>query len=112
MLILTAQERPSPKYIQRYVIVDHAVRWKQIGRILGVKGIENIEMSHSQAPQECLEEILDKWLKVDVGATWNKLENALNQAIQDKLGIGNQNVTGTYVAINSYTACIAMFVAM
>ena len=90
------------RLINRYVITDHAVRWEQIGNILKIKGLDNIKANSSQSDrfsEKCLEKTLTRWLQIDVNATWDKLENALNQAIQDEAGTGGENITGMLLLI-------------
>ena len=84
------------------MITNQAVRWEQIGKILGVKGLDNIKENCRQSDkffEKCLEKTLQGWLEIDVNATWNKLENALNQAIQDEAGIAGENVIGMLLLI-------------
>ena len=65
----TITGRPSQQLINRYVITDHAVRWEQIGKILNVKGLDNIRESFHQT-EKCLKETLKRWLQVDENASW------------------------------------------
>ena len=80
------------------MITNHAVRWEQIGTILGVQGLETIRVNY-RLSEDCLKETLKKWLQVDDKASWSKLENALNQAIRDEAGAGGKNVTGIIIAV-------------
>ena len=94
---------PSLKLINRYVITDHAVRWEQIGRILKVKGLENIRANYRQSAnffEDCLRVTLSKWLQIDTNASWNKLKEALNQAIDDEAGTGGENVRGMLLLLS------------
>ena len=88
--------------INRHVINDHAPRWEQIGRILNVKGLTVIALNcrhPTRYTQECFSSTLTKWLQADIEATWQKLENALNQAIRDEVGDIEEPAKGTYTLL-------------
>ena len=84
------------KLINRHVITEHAEHWEQIGRILDVQGLGNIKQNCRQLDkfyEECLRKTLERWLQIDVKASWSKLDDALTQAIRDDAGVGGLNIT-------------------
>ena len=88
------------KFINRHVINKYAVYWEQIGENLDIPHLDTIKHNHHSHPtpnKECLKDVLKKWLDIDVHATWKKLQEAINQAINDEYGISE---TGTYVVID------------
>ena len=67
--------------INELVYVRH--KWKEIGRHLGVTGLEVIECNHPSDAVRCLEAVLKRWLSNDEESSWGKLAGAL-EAVQEE----------------------------
>jgi len=79
--------------LNRYVVIKQAIKWKEIGGELGLKPevINNIGANFQSFDREkhesCLKEVFKKWLEVDTGATWSKLELALTNVARAEQGL-------------------------
>ena len=58
-------------------LVDVSHKWKEIGRHLGVTGLEVIECNHPRDAVKCLETVLKRWLRNDEESSWEKLIRTL-----------------------------------
>jgi len=86
---LVEDSRPKLKELHRYVVIKHAVDWKDIGvelelndHVLGI-----IEKDNGQKSDVCFKIMLKKWLESSHTATWNTLEIALTNVSRQKLGL-------------------------
>ena len=74
--------------LNRYVVAKYAVKWKEIGGELGLEQdvVNNIAANFQSFDREkhesCLKEVFKKWLKLDTGACWRKLELALTNVVR------------------------------
>ena len=66
---------PSLQDLQEYFTPQYAVKWKVIGTQLGVPSasLDIIEHDNHYKAVECCNAMLNKWLKVDITASWEKL---------------------------------------
>ena len=76
--ILYTGECPNEKYLTKIFIEHHAAHWKDIGLQLNLNdsALENIKLNnqhHSNHVEECLKDVLRRWLKQEMAATWDKL---------------------------------------
>ena len=73
--------------LNRYL--KYAADWKDIGIQLGLEFnmLNNIARNNFQQAEYCVQEVLDKWLKVDPKATWKSLEVALTNVRRLQLGL-------------------------
>ena len=75
--------------INAHVTRIYAEHWKLIGQNLKVQNLDIIEINHHSHPrrsQECFKRMIDAWLRIDPNATWEKLQNAINKAIEQEYG--------------------------
>ena len=65
--------------LNRYVIKKYAADWKDIGLELRLQPsmLKVVKKNNPLQAEDCLEEVLDKWLKLTPNATWRTLEVAL-----------------------------------
>jgi len=65
--------------LNRYVIKKYAADWKDVGLELGLQlsTLKVVKQNNPLQAEDCLEEVLDKWLKLTPNATWRTLEVAL-----------------------------------
>ena len=72
-------DTPKMRDLNRYVTNKYAADWKDIGTELGLKDniVDNIEKNNRSIVQDCLKDVLKKWLKLTPNATWRTLEIAL-----------------------------------
>ena len=76
--------------LYRHVTRKYATDWYSIGIELGLKlyVLDVIENDRGQKSVTCLQEALDKWLKLNTDdATWRTLEVALTNVNRAKLGL-------------------------
>lgn len=88
------------KDVNRYVTGKYAQYWNLIGQNLEVPHLSTIQTNHHTHPtpnQQCFRVMIDNWLQIDVTATWEKLQEAINGAIQAQHGILQ---TGTYAYLH------------
>ena len=75
--------------INRHIIRQYAAYWESIGENLGMGHLVGIKLNNQGHPSfygECFKDMLRKWLQIDVNASWEKLQNAINQAITSVIG--------------------------
>ena len=81
--LLTETKEPELWELNRYVVVKHAIKWKEIGGELGLKQefinntASDFQSFDRQKHEKCLQEVFQKWLNVDTSASWNKLQLVL-----------------------------------
>jgi len=65
--------------VLNFVIPQHASQWKEIGLQLGLStgSLEAIEIAFPTNCNWCCERMLQKWLEVDINATWKQLFNSI-----------------------------------
>ena len=76
--------RDLNRYVKKY-----APDWKDIGLELGLEldVLNIIETNDQQQAVNCLQIMLNKWLKSTHNATWKKLEVALTNVNRQHLGL-------------------------
>ena len=83
--------------INAHIIRQYAVYWESIGENLGMPHLVIIKLSDRGQPllhEKNLKDTLRKWLQIDVTASWEKLQNAINQAITNLIGTMPEDKTG------------------
>ena len=91
------------KYLQRHVVQQQAAQWEKLGVELGLEGyhIANISKDNEHNPNRsvtCCEKMLQKWLKIDLEASWGKLDNAIKKiksSTTDPVSAISSHHTGT-----------------
>ena len=78
---MALEERDLKLLINELVDVSH--KWKEIGRHLGVTGLEVIEYNHPGDAVKCLEAMLKRWLSNDEESSWGKVVRTL-EAVQEE----------------------------
>ena len=79
--------------LNRYVLVKHAVMWKEIGGELGLTQefisiiTANFQSFDCQKHEKCFQEVFQKWLNVDTSASWNKLQLVLTNVARAQKGL-------------------------
>jgi len=75
--------------LNRYVTNVYAADWKDIGLELGLQlyTLNNIQKNNHSIVEECLKDVLDKWLTLTPNATWGTLEIALTNVKRQQLGL-------------------------
>ena len=69
----------------------YAEHWKLIGQNLNLEAqrLNTIEIDYCNYPrrsQECFKRMITTWRQIDLNATWEKLQNAINKAIEQEYG--------------------------
>ena len=74
--------------LHRYVIKKYAADWKNIGLELGLQfdTLKIIKQNNPLKVEDCLEDVLDRWLKSTRNATWRTLEVALTNMRRQRFG--------------------------
>ena len=77
------------KDLNRHVIKKYAADWKDIGLELGLQRdtLIIVKQNNQLKVEDCLEDVLDKWLKLARNATWKTLEVALTNVRRQQLGL-------------------------
>lgn len=72
-------EQPKISEVLNFVIPQHASQWKEIGLLLGVPtgSLEGIETVFPTNCDWCCERMLQKWLEVDINASWKQLFDSI-----------------------------------
>jgi len=75
------------KDLNRYVTMEYAAKWYDIGIELGLElgVLDAIEEDYPRKSDRCLQKTLDKWLKLIPDATWKTLEVALTNVRRRQL---------------------------
>ncbi|KAL5494408.1 hypothetical protein EMCRGX_G015738 [Ephydatia muelleri] len=71
-------------------LVHISHKWKEIGRHLGVTGLEVVECNHPRDAVRCLEAVLKRWLSNDEESSWGKLAGALEAAQEEPKNFNNR----------------------
>ena len=73
--------------LNRYVVKRYAANWKDVGIELSFDlDILKIIARDNEQIEDCLQEVLNKWLKLTPNATWRTLEVALTNVRRLQLG--------------------------
>ena len=66
---------PLLKDLYQYITPRYASQWKVIGTLLGIPSeeLETIEAGYPTNVQWCCNQMLQKWLREYVSASWNDL---------------------------------------
>jgi len=77
------------KDLNRYVIRKYAADWDDIGIELGLKLdiLKIVKQNNPLRVEDCLKDVLDRWLKLTHNATWRALEIALTNVRRQQLGL-------------------------
>ena len=86
--VCTGDEKPEPKDLERF-LTEYGLEWRAIGLQLGLKPsvLNLIDAGNPNKHRECFRLTLDKWLQLDLEATWSKLELAITNANRLNLNI-------------------------
>ena len=89
IISLVENHTPTMKDLHRYFIKKHAADWKDIGLELELKLdiLKAIRQNNTHKVEDCLEDVLDRWLKLTPSATWGTLELALTNVNRQKLDL-------------------------
>ena len=87
-ILHTENNTPTMKDLNRYV-KKYASDWKDIGLELGLElnALGIIGTNNKQNVVDCLQVMLDMWLKSSRNTTWHELEVALTNVNRQKLGL-------------------------
>ena len=67
--------KPLLKDLYQHITPQYAVDWKVIGTLLGLPSgeMKAIEAGYPTNVKWCRNQMLEKWLKMDITASWEKL---------------------------------------
>ena len=87
-------EKPKAKDYQ-WILTNYCIEWMSIGLQLNLEQIvlDVILADHPNNNRECFRLTLEKWLDMDVEATWSTLELAITNARRQKLGLKPLNAS-------------------
>ena len=78
MYVYTIDDRPTLKQLNRHVLPQACVVWKNLGlEFLSADKILVIQANNPGDVQSCCNEMFKLWLQRDTKASWDKLINAL-----------------------------------
>ena len=77
-------DRPDMRDLNRHVVQQQAAQWEKLGEELGLDSyhIANISKDNEHNPNRsvtCCKNMLQKWLEIDLEASWGKLDNAIKK---------------------------------
>ena len=74
-LLSTVTTKPKLPDLYEHVTPRYALKWKEIGTLLGVASekLDIIEHDNFHQAEPCCNEMLKWWLRVDPTASWGKL---------------------------------------
>jgi len=74
---------PLLKDLYKHVTPEYATSWREIGIHLGLSDAKMriIKADHPKDVKGCCNEMLAKWLAVDLNASWKKLFVAIDSSI-------------------------------
>ena len=101
-ILFIAKKTPIMRLINQHVIGKYAAYWDDIGQILGVENLYVIRLDNKGECQACFKDTLTKWLQIDINASWEKLQNAINQAITNVHGSMPKDKTGMLYKVLFY----------
>ena len=67
------------------MVEQYAIYWEKLGLELGLKDFhinniaENFASHKLRQVEKCCTAMLNKWLEIDISATWNKLNDAIKK---------------------------------
>ena len=84
------------KDLNRHIAEQLAAYWEKLGLELGLKDyhIANIHKDHPNKSVVCCGKMLQKWLDIDLNASWNKLEAAIDRIEADPFLTVSSEVLG------------------
>ena len=87
--MVTEDEKPSERDLNRYVVKNYASEWEDIAIELGLKRnqTEIIKKDNQQSCTDCLKKTLWKWLDSTPCATWKMLEVAITNVKRAQLSL-------------------------
>ena len=67
--------KPLLRDLYQHVTPQYATQWKLIGTLLDLPSetLNVIEYDHRDKAERCCNAMLEKWLQVDIAASWEKL---------------------------------------
>ena len=76
--------RDLNRYVKKY-----AADWKDVGLELGLQHgtLKVVKQNNLLQAEDCLREVLDKWLQLNRNTTWRTLEVALTNVSRQQLGL-------------------------
>ena len=81
--LFAGSQRPSLKYLNRYVRGSVGSKWHDLGIELldpdDVAELDRIKIQYSQDLNECCKAMFQLWLRKQSDASWNQLIGALKQ---------------------------------
>ena len=83
--------------INTHIIRQYAVYWESIRenlKMVNLVVIRSNSRGHPLLFEGYFKDMLRKWLQIDVNASWEKLQNAINQAITNINGTMPEDKTG------------------
>ena len=88
MQYFTDSQRPESKDLYRF-LTKYCELWRGIGLQLGLECtvLDQVASAHPTNHRECLRVTLEKWLKLNVGVTWDDLELAMTNANRENLDL-------------------------
>ena len=74
-VLSTVTTKPQLKHLYHHITPRYAVKWKEIGTLLGLASerLDIIEHDNHDKAEPCCNEMLKWWLCVDLTASWEKL---------------------------------------
>ena len=107
VLYVLDDQRPESKDFLKF-LTDYCKYWRDIGLLLGLKSpvLDQVASAHPMQDRECFRVILDKWLQLDVGVTWENLELAITNARRQSLALqpltAGKRYSITFLHLNVY----------
>ena len=96
--------------LNRHVVEQQAAKWERLGLELGLKDyhIANIAKDNPNRSVSSCRAMLQKWLDIDLSASWSKLDHAIKKIKSMTTGlvstVRHSDSTGIYIYVYSYSS--------
>ena len=98
----TGNDRPTAKELNKHVVEQYAIHWRQLGAELGLKDYHIANITENNASRQlrlvehCCYQMLQKWLHIDPSATWGKLDDAVKIILSSTTSPMSTNKRGNH----------------
>ena len=74
-ILYAVTSTPTLKDLYQHITPQYAAHWKVIGTLLGLPSgaLDIIQYDYHDKAEPCCNNMLKKWLQVDITASWKKL---------------------------------------
>ena len=67
---------PEARELNMHIVPNYATKWRELGEEALASQLDIILVDHPNSCEERCKVMLQKWLRMDISATWGKLDDA------------------------------------